>query len=93
LETLAIDLAAEVAARNPAGPAYDTIKWGSVISFLRLQGVLTTEVEKGLAGVYGFVSPGAHRLLGLTEEEMARLGRSIALAMSWFLVKLAEGMV
>ncbi|MGD2116843.1 MAG: hypothetical protein PVG66_00655 [Chromatiales bacterium] len=63
-------------------------KWGEVINFLRSDGLITVEEERGLAGVYGFISPGSHRPLGITEEQMARLGRSLALGMCWFLVKL-----
>jgi hypothetical protein len=48
---------------------------------------ITNEEEKGLVGVYGFVSPGSHRPLGIPEEQMTRLGRSLALGMCWFLVK------
>lgn len=74
--------------RETAGsPPYDQTKWGAVISFLRQVEFITQEEEKGLAGVYGFVSPGSHRPLGVPEEQMARLGRSLALGMCWFLVK------
>lgn len=68
-------------------PPYDKAKWGSVICFLRQVEFLTHEEERGLAGVYGFVSPGSHHPLGISEEHMARLGRSLALGMCWFLVK------
>lgn len=68
-------------------PSFDQTKWGSVIGFLRQVEFITQEEEKGLAGVYGFVSPGSHRPLGIPEEQMARLGRSLALGMCWFLVK------
>ena len=71
-------------------PSFDQTKWGSVIGFLRQVEFITQEEEKGLAGVYGFVSPGSHRPLGIPEEQMARLGRSLALGMCWFLVKSYE---
>jgi hypothetical protein len=85
LETLAKAIA--VAQQLSSSPPYDNTKWGSVIGFLRIVGFITQEEEKGLAGVYGFVSPGSHRPVGLSEEQMARLGRSLALGMCWFLVK------
>jgi hypothetical protein len=47
----------------------------------------TTEEEKGLAGVFGFLSPGAHRPVGIPEGQMTLLGRSFALNMCWFLLK------
>ena len=85
LETLARAIASNQ--QSSSTPSYDETKWGAVINFLRQVEFITQEEEKGLAGVYGFVSPGSHRPLGISEEQMARLGRSLALAMCWFLVK------
>jgi len=85
LETLASDIASH---RVPPGaPGFDSSKWGSVIQHLRLAGFLTQEEEKGLAGLFSFLSPGSHRPIGITEAEMARLGRSLGLNMCWFLLK------
>ena len=58
-----------------------------MLSYLRTSGLLTKQEEEGLAGVYSFVSPGAHTPLGLTEEEMVRLGRSLVASMAYFLTK------
>jgi hypothetical protein len=85
LETLAKAIAATQ--QSGSSPAYDSTKWGSVICFLRTEGFITLEEEKGLAGVYGFISPGSHRPVGVSDEQMARLGRSLALGMCWFLIK------
>lgn len=85
LETLARAIAATRQADG--SPPYDQTKWGSIINFLRQVEFITNEEEKGLVGVYGFVSPGSHRPLGISEEQMTRLGRSLALGMCWFLVK------
>lgn len=87
LETMAVDVAAAVAQEQNCTPTYTPSSWGSVISFLRQSGEITTEEEKGLAGVFSFLSPGAHRPLGIPQEHMARLGRSFALNMCWFLLK------
>lgn len=87
LETLAADVAADVASRLPGPASYNPAKWGDVILFLRTSGEITLEEEKGLAGVFGFLSPGAHRPVGLPEDQMTRLGRSFALNMCWFLLK------
>jgi len=87
LETLAADVAADVASTMTNPPIYNPAKWGEVIGFLRLSGEITIEEEKGLAGVFGFLSRGAHRPVGLPEDQMARLGRSLALNMCWFLLK------
>ncbi|MDP1771262.1 MAG: hypothetical protein Q8L15_03190 [Methylobacter sp.] len=85
LETLAKAIAAT--RQSSGSPPYDLTKWGSVLGFLRNVGFITLEEERGLAGVYGFVSPGSHRPMGLSEEQTARLGRSLALGMCWFLIK------
>lgn len=85
LETLARAIAATLQTDDTL--PYDQTKWGSIVAFLRQVEFITNEEEKGLVGVYGFVSPGSHRPLGIPEEQMARLGRSLALGMCWFLVK------
>lgn len=85
LETLANSIAE--ARVNSTTPPYDSSKWGAVIAFLKTIDFITVEEERGLVGVYGFISPGSHRPLGISEEQMARLGRSLGLGMCWFLVK------
>lgn len=87
LETLAADVAAHVASRAQVPATYNPSKWGEVLAFLRSSGEVTSEEEKGLAGVFGFLSPGAHRPVGIPEDQMTRLGRSFALNMCWFLLK------
>lgn len=88
-----VTLAGAIAqARETASlPSYEHTKWGAIIGFLKKIDFITLEEERGLAGVYGFVSPGSHRPLSLSEEQMARLGRSLALSMCWFLVKKHKG--
>lgn len=61
LETLAVDVAVDVASRAQVPANYNPSKWGEVLAFLRTSGEVTPEEEKGLAGVFGFLSPGAHR--------------------------------
>ncbi|WP_339442860.1 hypothetical protein [Pseudomonas hunanensis] len=87
LETLAKDVAADVAHHQGTTNTYNADKWGDVILFLRKSGEITLEEERGLAGVFGFLSSGAHRPVGIPEDQMTRLGRSFALNMCWFLVK------
>lgn len=67
--------------------AYDPTKWGSIVAHLRKQDFFSAEEERGLVGVYAFLCPGAHRPIGLSEEEACRLGRSMALSMCWYLMK------
>ena len=87
-------LVREVANRLPKDDlhAYDPPKWGSMLTFLRLRDFLSLEEEQGLAGVYRFLSPGSHRPLGLSEAEMSRLGRAIAMSMCWFIAKRHAGL-
>ena len=87
LETLAVDVAADVASAMRPAPVYNPAKWGEVLAFLRTSGEITPEEENGLAGVFGFLSPGAHRPVGIPEDQMTRLGRSFALNMCWYLLK------
>lgn len=85
LQTLATSIATVRLSQSPG--SFDEKKWGAVLAYLRSSGFITEEEEKGLAGVFGFVSPGSHLPLGLSEMEMARLGRSFVSGMCWFLVK------
>lgn len=85
LEAIAREVARRRFRSDPL--AYDPTKWGSIVAHLRKQDFFTLEEERGLVGVYAFMSPGAHRPIGLTEEEACRLGRSMALSMCWYLMK------
>ena len=57
-----------------------------MISYLKDSGFIIEQQERGLAGVFGFISPGSHKPIG--EEEFARLGRSLAVTTCYFLAKL-----
>lgn len=67
LETMARDVAADLLTAGEAVP-YNPARWGEVLAFLKTRGEITQEEERGLAGVYGFVSPGAHRSVGISED-------------------------
>jgi len=86
LETMARGVAAALLAQGEAAP-YNAGKWGEVVGFLKARGEISQEEGRGLAGVYGFVSPGAHRPVGVPQEQMTRLGRTFALNMCWFLLQ------
>ncbi len=85
LQTLAADIANAQIPMDPG--SFDPAKWGSVINYFRSIRFITEEEECGLVGVFGFVSPGSHRSLGISEAEFARLGRSFVAGICWFLVK------
>lgn len=86
LETLAKSIARLRLSSYPG--TYNETSWGAVLSYLRTSGLISENEEKGLAGVYRFVSAGAHRPVGLSEQEMARLGRSLVSSMCYFLIEL-----
>ncbi|TWO71508.1 hypothetical protein FN976_11380 [Caenimonas sedimenti] len=83
LETLARDVAAGLL---PAGAPQPT-RWGEYLACIRMQGGITLDEEKAIAGAYTFMSTGAHRSVGISEEQMTRLGRSFALNLCWFLLQ------
>lgn len=83
LESLARDVAGSIL---PAGAAVPT-KWGDCLLTLRQYGEITIQEEHAIAGAYTFMSAGAHRSVGVSEEQMTRLGRSFALNLCWFLLQ------
>ena len=83
LQTLATSVAL---AGNDQG-AFDARMWGQVAAYLRTSGIITHDEEQGLTGVFSFLSPGAHTPIGFDEQEFARLGRSFAVTMCYFLAK------
>ena len=90
LETLAGGIAQVRIQGTQPSPNLDATSWGSILGCLRAIDFITVEEEKGLAGVFRFLSPGAHRPIGLPQDQMTRLGRTFALNMCWFLVKLHQ---
>lgn len=66
---------------------FDDNKWGQVIAYLSSSGFISKKQEEGLTGVFSFISPGSHSPIGFSGEEYARLGRSLAISISYFLVK------
>lgn len=85
LQTLATAIGE--ARADPSWVDVDKSKWGSVLLHLRQSDFITVDEEHGLAGVFRFDSPGAHKPIGLNEREMTRLGRNLAVSMCYFLVK------
>ncbi len=85
LQTLATEIAQTRHQDKPEG--YEPSKWGQVVAYLRKSGFVTREQEDGLTGVFSFLSPGSHVPIGLSEQEFARLGRSFAVSMCYFLGK------
>ena len=85
LQTLATSIAQ---ARLPDHPGnFDDTKWGQVVTYLRTSDFITKKQEEGLTGVFSFISPGSHIPIGFSEEEFARLGRSLAVSICYFLIK------
>lgn len=82
LETIARSISYDL-----SGDELRSKKWGSALRLLVEVGFLDGQQESVLADVYTFISSGAHRTVGLTEAEYVRLGRQLALSLSYFLIK------
>lgn len=85
LQNLATKIA--ISSRLNIDEQFDTKKWGEVLIHLRISGFINEIEEKGLSGVFSFISPGSHTPIGANKEEMARLGRTLAFSMCYFLIK------
>lgn len=89
LQTLATEIAQ--ARQQKMGGSFQADKWGQVLTYLRTSDLITQAEENLVAAVYSFVSPGAHKPVGLSEEEMVRLGRGMAVSACYFLIELHNG--
>ena len=69
------------------GQKFDKAKWGKLIKGLRRSQFIDENAERGITGVYSFVSKGAHKPVGLSETEFARLGRVLIVGLCYFLIK------
>ena len=85
LQTLATSIAGVRLSCHPGN--FDETKWGQVIAYLRTSNFVTQQQERGLTGVFGLINPGSHTPIGFNEEEFARLGRSLAVSVCYFLSK------
>lgn len=89
LQEIAKTIALSRKATHPGN--FNETKWGGILVYLRSSGFITKEEEEGLTGVFTFVSPGAHRPIGMSEEEFTRLGRIFILGMCYFLIREFNG--
>jgi hypothetical protein len=89
LQTLATEIGR--ARQKTNGGSFQADKWGQVLDYLRTSGLITTVEEALVSAVYTVLSSGAHQHVGLSQEEMVRLGRGMAISVSYFLVKLHNG--
>jgi hypothetical protein len=85
LQTLTTSIALFRTKNYPA--TFDETKWGQVLAYLRTSNLITQKEEEAIAGIYSFISPGAHNPIGLSEEDMARLGRNLSISICYFLVR------
>lgn len=90
LQTLATEIA-QVRQKKVGGSSFQPDKWGQVLAYLRTSQLVTKTDEDLIGSVYTFISPGAHQPVGLSHEEMVRLGRGMAISICYFLVKLHNG--
>jgi len=85
LETIARRSATSIANARGIQPPED--RWGSALLFLGEQAVIARAEEDALAKVYTLISPGAHVLKGLTEEQWALLAKTFAISGTYFLLR------
>jgi hypothetical protein len=72
----------------PRTRRFQADKWAQTLTYLRTSGLITPAEEGLIASVYTFTSPGAHQPVGLSQEQLVRLGRGMVVSVSYFLVKL-----
>ena len=82
LETCVRRSAVMVATSRSVVPPEDV--WGSALAFLRQQEILTLDEERGIAAAYTFISPSAHLPKGIDDIEWARIVRTVALSICYF---------
>jgi hypothetical protein len=86
LQTLVKEIA--LARQQTKGGSFQADKWAQTLTYLRTSGLITPAEEGLIASVYTFTSPGAHQPVGLSQEQLVRLGRGMVVSVSYFLVKL-----
>jgi hypothetical protein len=86
LQTLATQIALE--RQKKQGGSFQSEKWGQVLSYLRTSDLIGERDERLISSVYTFISPGAHRPIQLSEAELVRLGRGMAISLCYFLIRL-----
>lgn len=59
------------------GGGYSEDSWGNALQFFRTAGVIGVQEKQILASAYMFNRPGAHVPKDITEEEWARLNRTL----------------
>lgn len=82
----AIGRRAALALANRRTLQYPEDSWGRALSLLRQAAVIDQSEEDLLARVYTFISPGAH-VAGISDEEWARLARTLGISGTYFLLK------
>lgn len=69
----------------------DTKVWGNSLRHLKETSFFNEKEEGAVASIYTFISEGAHKPLGFTDEEFVRFGRNLAISACYFIVKKLNG--
>lgn len=88
LETLCKELAVQ---KGFVVSDIDTKVWGNSIRFLKEKTFFDKKEEDAISSIYTFISPGAHKPLGFTDEEFARFGMNLAISVCYYVVKKSNG--
>ena len=88
LETLCKELAIQ---KGFVASEHDTKVWGSSIRFLKENTFFDKKEEDAITSIYTFISPGAHKPLGFSDEEFVRFGMNLAISACYYAVKKCNG--
>ena len=88
LETLVKRIAIELGGSGALGTGRN--KWGVALSILRTHSLIDVQTEQTIAGVYTLISPAAHIPVGIDDEEWARLTRTFAVSICYYVIKIFE---
>ena len=65
----------------------DSKKWGASLHHLKEKGLINCKEEGVISSIYTVISDGAHKSIGITEEDYVRFGRNLAMSICYFIIK------
>lgn len=65
----------------------DSKKWGASLHHLKEKGLINCKEESVISSIYTVISDGAHKSIGITEEDYVRFGRNLVMSICYFIIK------
>jgi len=65
----------------------DSKKWGVSLHHLKENGLISCKEEDVISSIYTVISDGAHKSIGITEEDYVRFGRNLVMSICYFIIK------